>query len=155
MIAIWVYALLMIIPTMLGKYGSFGYSAHLGKCDYIQMDGVDARPLFFSVGFGLPAVIILFSYFLIWNSTTRSSSFLKLNSWVRFFSLSIPNQQESIISILETRKQIENRERKMTWTLFGMSFGYILFVAPIFLCNIFDAVGSLNLVCYMLYWCQV
>ena len=43
----------------------------------------------------------------------------------------------------------------MTWTLFGMSFCYIVFVAPIFLCSIFKILGDWNLICFMLYWFQV
>jgi hypothetical protein len=78
-LGIWAYAFVMIIPTMLGKYGSFGYAKDLGKCDYILNDGVDPRVLFYSLGFGLPAILIIVSYFGIWRTTTKSSSFLKLN----------------------------------------------------------------------------
>ena len=76
-IGIWTYACAMIIPTILMKYGSFGYSKELGKCDYIEWDGIDAKPLFWSIGFGLPALLIVFSnIILIWQSI-KKSSFLK------------------------------------------------------------------------------
>merc|ERR1712133_22575 len=45
-------------------------------------------------------------------------------------------------------------EMKMTWTLFGMSFCYIVFVGPIFFCSIFMITGNVNLGCFILYWFQ-
>ena len=64
----------------MGKYGSFGYDAALGKCDYIRKDGVDPRMLFYTFGFGIPFILIVVCYFAIWRMSSRSSSFIKLNS---------------------------------------------------------------------------
>ena len=50
-----------------------------GKCDYIEKGEVDPKYLFYSIGFGLPAIIIIVSYFIIWKTTLKSSSFLKVN----------------------------------------------------------------------------
>ena len=44
---------------------------------------------------------------------------------------------------------------KMTWTLFGMSFCYFVFVGPIFCCAILEIKGTVNLGCFILYWFQV
>ena len=49
---------------------------------------------------------------------------------------------------------------KMTWTLFGMCFCYIVFVAPIVLCTLLEVQGegwrgNVNLVCFIVYWLQV
>ena len=79
-VMIWVYALMMIIPTMLGQHGTFGFNEEMVKCGYVNKDGVDPKIVFYSIGFGLPAILIVASYFGIWMSTTKSSSFLKLNS---------------------------------------------------------------------------
>ena len=79
-IGIWVYAMVMVIPTATGSYGAFDYAPLLGKCDYVDKNGVNPRYLFYSIGFGLPAIIIIVSYFIIWRTTLKSSSFLKLNS---------------------------------------------------------------------------
>ena len=68
----------MILPTMMGRYGSFGYTKELGKCDYIVKDGVDPKVLFYSLGFGIPAVMIILSYFGTWRTTLKSSSSLNL-----------------------------------------------------------------------------
>ena len=57
--------------------------------------------------------------------------------------------------ILETRKQIQSREMRMTWTLFGMSFCYIVFVGPIFFVSVLGIADETNLACFILYWFQV
>ena len=44
---------------------------------------------------------------------------------------------------------------KMTWTLFVMSFCYIVFVGPIFLVSVLDITHEANLFCFILYWFQV
>ena len=79
-VGIWVYALVMVMPTATGSYGAFDYVSHLGKCEYIIKNEVNPKYLFWSIGFGLPAIIIIVSYFIIWRTTLKSSSFLKLNS---------------------------------------------------------------------------
>ena len=52
------------------------------QCDYLNGGGesVSPRVLFLSIGFLLPLVMIVASYFTIWRTTIKSSSFLKLNS---------------------------------------------------------------------------
>ena len=79
-VGIWIYALVMVIPTATGNYGAFGYVFLMRKCDYIEKNGVNPKYLFFTIGFVLPAIIIIVSYFIIWRTTLKSSSFLKLNS---------------------------------------------------------------------------
>ena len=44
---------------------------------------------------------------------------------------------------------------KMTWTLFGMSFCYIVFVGPIFFVSVLGIADETNLACFILYWFQV
>ena len=55
----------------------------------------------------------------------------------------------------EARKYKHKLEMKLTWTLLWMSFSYVVFVAPIFLCGIFGISGTWNLFCFILYWFQV
>ena len=43
----------------------------------------------------------------------------------------------------------------MTWTLFGMSFCYIVFVGPIFFVSVLGIADETNLACFILYWFQV
>ena len=76
---IWVYAFAMVAPTLsntygMSGYGTFGYNEALGKCDYDD-DGFD--DVFYSIGFCLPLILIVLSYFGIRRITLRSSSNLK------------------------------------------------------------------------------
>ena len=70
---IWVYAFVMVIPTVAGKYGTFQYSPESGKCDYLANDYGDPRVFLFSVGFGLPFILIVVGNHGIWKLTTKSS----------------------------------------------------------------------------------
>ena len=76
---------------LISRYGTFGYNVRLGKCDYLsdsearddwseEDDKIHPRVLFLSVGFILPMIMIVVSYFTIWRTSIMSSSFLKLNS---------------------------------------------------------------------------
>ena len=73
------------------RYGTFGYNVRLGKCDYLSVsearddwseedEEIHPRVLFLSVGFILPMIMIVVSYFTIGRTSIMSSSFLKLNS---------------------------------------------------------------------------
>ena len=77
----WVYATLLVFPTLFHWYGKFGYDPELGKCDYLNVgkSSIHPRQLFLGIGFTVPMVIIVVSYFTIWRTTIKSSSFLKLN----------------------------------------------------------------------------
>ena len=81
-ICIWVYAIILVLPTSLQWYGRFGYDSYLGKCDFLETEGtvIHPRKLFLGAGFIVPFFLIVFSYFTIWRTSIRSSSFLKHNS---------------------------------------------------------------------------
>ena len=76
-VGIWVYALLMIIPTSIGKYGTFDYDPVSGKCDYLANAYGDPRYFLCIVGFGLPFILIAASYADIWRRATKSSKGVK------------------------------------------------------------------------------
>ena len=79
---IWVYALGMVTPTISGIYGNFGYNEYLGKGDYITKENNTPRVVFYSLGYGLPLILIVVSYFGIWRTTIRSYLILKPSSLV-------------------------------------------------------------------------
>ena len=61
-----------------------------------------------------------------------------------------------VIRLVEIKKQVQSEEIKMTWTLFGMSFCYIICVAPIVLASVIGYVDStIYLLSFILYWFQV
>ena len=81
-ICIWVYGIILVLPTWVGWYGRFGYDSRLGKCDFQDTGDTLIHPhkLFLGVGFIIPFILIMVSYFTIWRTSIRSSSFLKHNS---------------------------------------------------------------------------
>ena len=73
-IGIWVYSVVLVVPTLSGWYGRFGYDSVLGKCDYLppqHQDHVHPRQLFLSIAFMVPLVLIGVSYLTIWRTTLR------------------------------------------------------------------------------------
>ena len=61
-----------------------------------------------------------------------------------------------VIRLVEIKKQVQSEEIKMTWTLFGMSFCYIICVAPIVLASVIGYVDStIYLLSFILYWFQI
>ena len=72
----------MVAPTISGIFGEFGYNEDLGRCVYITKDDNTPRVLFYSLGFGLPLILIVISYFGIWRTTIKSGLFLKPSSSV-------------------------------------------------------------------------
>ena len=102
----WVYAAAMVAPTIsktlgssqflnfslgLPGYGTFGYNKHRGKCDYMDdnddkddNDDNGPRALFMSLGFGLPFILIVASYFGIWRTSILSGAILKPSGYVKF-----------------------------------------------------------------------
>ena len=71
---IWIFAAVITLPTTFDLYGSFGYDETVGKCDYL-VDGPSVVMVYYSVTFGSPALLILFSYSLIWIKGLHSSAF--------------------------------------------------------------------------------
>ena len=80
---IWIYATIMVVPTICGWYGQFGYDMELGKCDYIRInedsEKMHPRTLFLGISFLLPLFLIIMSYTIIWRKA-KSRCFLRQSS---------------------------------------------------------------------------
>ena len=70
---IWIYAFVLLIPTISGKYGSFGYNPETGKCDYKVNGDLDPRVFLYSVGFAIPFFLVVIGNFGIWKVATKPS----------------------------------------------------------------------------------
>jgi len=130
---VWLYAFFLVLPTIFSWYGKFGYDPELGKCGYLSTNPckVHPRKVFFSIAFFLPLSIMVKSYFTIWRTCSTNNS-----------------------TVLKTNLIRQNRDRRMTRTLFGLCFCYVIFVGPIVIATLFDFGRTWNLICFVVYWMQ-
>jgi len=137
-ISIWLYNIILIGSGI--GLNIFSYDCDMRKCDFIhQKGGMDPRKIFLSIGFGVPAFLIVFSYTGLWMRVHNS------------FTL---RRQSSLGDI---KRQIHSEEIKLTQTLFGVIFCYIICVSPIILADVFDFDHNhriIYLLSYIVYWCQ-
>jgi len=135
---IWVYAVIMVIPSLTEAYGQFGYNRKNGKCDFVEKDGLDPHFFFYAVGFLFPLAILVVSYFIIWKTSKKSSKYLK----------QLTN---------ENRTQLENRDHRLTIMILLVCGCYVVFVGPIAFINMYDVhvdVPELHLIFFFVYWLQ-
>ena len=79
---IWLYATILVLPTIFEWYGKFGYNKLRGKCDYLEEKEliIDAKMCFLGISFLVPMISIAVSYSIIWKTTKSNSLFLRVNS---------------------------------------------------------------------------
>jgi len=140
-LVVWLYGFCMILPSLLGASGKFGYNRFLGKCDFMSnTDDVKDNPnnFFYAIGFFLPFCILTASYYLIYRKSKSSSKYLK--------SLSHENKQ-----------QLESRDGRLTLMILSVSGCFVIFVGPIAMVNIIDhqvEAPKWHLGFFMVYWLQ-
>ena len=71
------------------------------------------------------------------------------DQFVRFWKLT----KVEIIHYFFDRRRL-NRDKRMTRTLFGLCFCYVIFVGPIVIATLFDFGRTWNLICFVVYWMQ-
>ena len=81
-VGIWVYATILVLPTIFEWYGKFGYDKIRGKCDYLEEREyfIDAKMCFLGISFIIPMILITVSYFILWKTTRKNSLYLRNNS---------------------------------------------------------------------------
>lgn len=63
----WVISYGLMIPTLLGVWGKFGYDKNLQTCSIKEDDhGRNSKSTFFIVGFALPCIVIVICYLRIY-----------------------------------------------------------------------------------------
>jgi len=130
---IWFYAFIVILPTMCGWYGTFGYDSTIGKCEFISTNPclIHPKKVLMCIAFFSPLIIIIVSHFLIWRTCSTQNS-----------------------AVLTSCPLRQNMDMRMTRTLIGLCLCYVIFVGPIVFVTLFPVPPIWNLVCYILYWMQ-
>ncbi|KAF0297024.1 G-protein coupled receptor moody [Amphibalanus amphitrite] len=59
---IWLYSYLMLVPTLAGSWGRFGFDPRLKTCTIIRVDGHSAKIPLFIIGFVIPSLAICICY---------------------------------------------------------------------------------------------
>jgi len=66
----WIFALTLLIPTLSGKFGRFGYDAMNGSCSI--MGSSTAKMSYFLIGFLIPCIVIVVCYARIFCVVRKS-----------------------------------------------------------------------------------
>lgn len=58
----WIFSFSLLIPTLFGTWGEFGYRAQSFSCTILRKGGRSPKKFLFILGFLLPCLIIVISY---------------------------------------------------------------------------------------------
>ncbi|XP_037072419.1 G-protein coupled receptor moody-like [Pollicipes pollicipes] len=124
---IWLYSFGMLLPTLAGRWGRFGYHARLMTCTIVRVDGRSSKIALFVIGFVIPCVAICICYAGILAVVVSS------NRRVRRHSSRETSQQKK--SRQERRKKSEMRITKMSLAVF---LTFVVCYLPITLAKVKD-----------------
>ncbi|CAM1323801.1 Uncharacterised protein g8501 [Pycnogonum litorale] len=74
---IWIFAFSMLFPTLLKKWGRFGYDESIANCSIIPVNGKSSKKFLYVVAFVLPCIVIIVSYAGIFWQFKKSSRRLR------------------------------------------------------------------------------
>lgn len=76
----WVFAFVMLLPTLLSKWGRFGFDPRLQTCSIIDDENKSPKQVLFGLGFCVPAIIIIICYSLIFYVIHKSEKRMRQHS---------------------------------------------------------------------------
>ncbi|XP_063880957.1 uncharacterized protein LOC135111519 isoform X2 [Scylla paramamosain] len=76
----WVFAFVMLLPTLLSKWGRFGFDQRLQTCSIIDEENKSPKQVLFGLGFCVPAIIIIICYSLIFYVIHKSEKRMRQHS---------------------------------------------------------------------------
>ena len=83
LIAIWVLSFSLLVPPLLGIWGTLGLDPATFSCTILKKNGKSPKKLLFIVGFILPCVVITVSYLCIYWKIRKSRKNLEAHSGAR------------------------------------------------------------------------
>lgn len=75
--AVWIMSFLLLLPPLLGFWGSMGLDEETYSCTILKKDGKSPKKLLFMFGIIPPFVIVLYCYTRILISVRRSKRVLR------------------------------------------------------------------------------
>lgn len=76
-IAVWLFSFLILIPPLLGVWGTMGLDEETFSCTILKKDGKSPKKLLFMFGILPPFVIVLYCYTRILISVRKSKMVLR------------------------------------------------------------------------------
>lgn len=70
---------IFLLNKNLFQYGTFGYNCGPGICDFVPMpdEPEGLQTAFLTIAFGVPFLLIIFSYFTIWAHAKTAACYLR------------------------------------------------------------------------------
>lgn len=76
----WVFAFVMLLPTLLNKWGRFGFDPRLQTCSILDEENKSPKQVLFGLGFCVPCIIIIICYSLIFYVIHKSEKRMRQHS---------------------------------------------------------------------------
>lgn len=111
---IWGYSFGMLVPTLAGQWGRFGYHSKLMTCTVIRVNGLSAKKALFLIGFLIPAVAIVICYVGIFLVIVLSDKRMRHHS----VKAGIKETSQQKKSREERRRKNEMRITRMSLVIF-------------------------------------
>ncbi|XP_069949224.1 uncharacterized protein [Cherax quadricarinatus] len=124
----WVFAFVMLLPTLLSKWGRFGFDRRLQTCSILDDNNKSPKQVLFGLGFCVPAIVIVICYSLIFFVIHRSEKRMRQHS-NRGMNGAAPATGPSLQAQhrVTTKGEREARRRRNEWRITKMVL--IIFIA--------------------------
>uniref|UniRef100_A0A061QFZ2 Putative moody-like protein n=1 Tax=Cupiennius salei TaxID=6928 RepID=A0A061QFZ2_CUPSA len=126
-IFIWCFATAMILPTLLGKWGRFGYDPAILNCSILEINGQSSKTFLFVFGFVVPCLAIAICYARIFWVVRKSRTRV---------------QKHSASETSAQRKDREAKRKKEEWRVTRMVLiifcSFLLCYLPITIVKVSD-----------------
>lgn len=130
LLAVWLFAFLIMVPPLLGVWGTLGLDEATFSCTILKKEGRSIKKFLFVVGFLLPCIVIITSYSCIYYTVRRQRQ--KLNKHI---CSSTAVTTGSTKQIPAAREREDSRLTAMMLTIF---ICFLLCFLPLTVVNIWD-----------------
>ncbi|XP_067130058.1 G-protein coupled receptor moody-like [Centruroides vittatus] len=124
-LSLWVFSISLMLPTLFGKWGRFGFDEKIMNCSILEVKGKSPKTFLFIFGFLLPCIVIVFCYIRIFWVIVRSKT------RVRKHSTSDSNEQVK----KDPKKQQDWKITKMVLIIFS---SFLICYLPITIIKVAD-----------------
>lgn len=122
LISIWSFAFLLMLPPLLGVWGTLGLHPPTFSCTILDKDGISPKKFVFLLGFFLPCIVIIIAYSCIYYSVRKSRKKISAH--------------QPITGRRTTRRdKDDSRLTKLMVIIFGC---FLLCFLPLMLVNVLD-----------------